>query len=191
VTGIADEFVAERLVVDFNGAEAPVQRLACKNMVEHLPATVMEDTPAAIRGHSAVKNHQRSLRQARIAGILLGRDNEVERNFMILGIEVAGDGGEPRGAGVKQSLEQQPGFEGLAGATHRGQEVSLGPAGNGLPHKELKLLSGNCGRKWRPQMQVMTASASPPGGSICATSMGRSKPMGRASCSGGMAVLSS
>jgi hypothetical protein len=65
VTGIADEFVAERLVVDFNGAETSVQRLACKNMVEHLPATMMKDTPTPIRRHGAVKNHQRTLRQER------------------------------------------------------------------------------------------------------------------------------
>src|SRR5262245_24148697 len=122
--------------------------------VEHLPATVMLDTPTAICRHGAVKNHQRTLRQERIAGILLGRNNEVERDFVILGIEVAGDGDEAGWVGVQQPLEQQASFEGLAGATHRGQEVSLRPAGNGLPHKGLELLPGNYGRKRRAQMQV-------------------------------------
>ena len=92
MTGMADQFVAERLVVNFNGAEVSVQSLTGENMVEHLTAAVMEYAPAAIRRHSALQHHQLALRQERIAGILFGSNNEVERNFVVLGIEVAGDG---------------------------------------------------------------------------------------------------
>jgi len=76
------------------GPEAPVQCLACKDVVEHLAAAVMEDAPPAIRGQRAVEHDKRALSQQRIAGVLFRPDDEVERYFVVLGVEVAGNGNQ-------------------------------------------------------------------------------------------------
>ena len=68
--GVADQFVAERLIMDVNGPEAPVQRLAGDNVVEHLGMAVMKDAPPAVRRKGAIEHDKRAFGQQRITGVL-------------------------------------------------------------------------------------------------------------------------
>ena len=73
---------------------------------------------------------------------------------MVLGVEITGNRDQRGPIRVKQLLQQESELEGLAGATHGGEEIALCPATDRLPDEGLELLARDCGRKRRTQMDV-------------------------------------
>src|SRR6516225_2623230 len=152
--GVGDEFVAERLIVNVDAPEPPMQRLAYKNVVEHLATAVMQDAPPAVRRKGSIEHDKRAFGQQRITGVLLSADNEVDRNFVVLSVEIAGNGNERRWIVIKKLLKQKPQLERLTGATHSRQEITLRPAAHRLPNEGLELLASDGRSKRRAQVHI-------------------------------------
>lgn len=65
----------------------------------------MQNAPAAIRGQAAVEYDHGAVCQKRIARVLFCPNDHVEWDFIVLSIEVTGNGNQRGGVGSKKFFE--------------------------------------------------------------------------------------